>query len=172
MSKQLKMTTIRKSLRNSAKSFCFLKTARANIAARRFLRNFSGSSFNRIDRQSELAFRKLSQELHNASQHYEEKLREKKPVLSLANFPGPPEIYDVSELGEFHKRVFGILMDYDKAIVFLESAWLHQAIPSSEHNRTISSLEGRIYETVSRLGKHCSNQSALRLARQSIRGAN
>lgn len=150
MLKRTAQTTRRKRGRKSEKSqhVAGLRTARAKMMAARFKRTYGTHRVNFLGKESDKALRRLCLDLQSIGTMVKEKIEKKLPRLCLEKFPGPPEIFDLSETCEFHRRAFEIFSAYDSAIVHLESAWLHKVLPYGEHASRVEHCEGRIYETL------------------------
>lgn len=143
-----------------------LRTARAKIMASRFLRTCERQIFGRVGRESDRDFQLLLFELTGIQLRVKERLDEKSPGLSLANFPGPAAEFDLSQTGDFQRRAFEVFSAFDQVIVFLESAWLHHVVSQAEHASVICSCEGRIYETLMRVAQRCGGASVAGLLRR------
>ena len=160
MLKQTAQTTRRKRAHQLEveRTVASLRTARAKMMALRFTRTYAGQTFTRLGEDSDKAFRRLWFELRDIGARFKKKLDEKSPGLCLAEFPGPPEVFDLTEAGEFQRRAFEVFSAFDFALVHMESAWLHQAVPYGEHASCITNCEGRIYETLRRVARRCAVQ--------------
>lgn len=150
-------TTRRKSKPPKAEcSVVRLKTARAKIMARQFIRAYRDRTVEHIGEESDRSFRRLKNELECLGLIFKRKLKAKRSRLNLKNFPGPPETFDLPEAGNFQKRVFEVLMVFDDTLVHMESAWLHRAMPYGEHAAEVVTCEERLYDTLSRVAKRYS----------------
>lgn len=110
-----------------------LRTARAKMMAARFKRTYGTHKVHFLGKESDKVLRRLCLDLQSIGTTVKEKIDKKLPGLCLEEFPGPPEIFDLSDTCEFQRRAFEIFSAYDFAIVHLESAWLHKVVPYGEH---------------------------------------
>jgi hypothetical protein len=150
MLKRTAQTTRRKRRDKSEKPLhvASLRTARAKMMAARFKRTYGTHKVPFLGKDSDKALRKLCLDLQSIGTTVKEKIDKKLPRLCLEEFPGPPEIFDLSETCEFQRRAFEIFSAYDFAVVQLESAWLHKVLPYGEHASKVENCEVRIYETL------------------------
>ena len=140
--KQTAQTTRRKRARQLEveRTVASLRTARAKMMALRFTRTYAGQTFTRLGEDSDKAFRRLWFELRDIGARFKKKLDEKSPGR------------------EFQRRAFEVFSAFDLALVHMESAWLHRAVPYGEHASCITNCEGRIYETLRRVARRCAVQ--------------
>lgn len=166
MLKRTAQTTRRKRRDESEKPLhvASLRTARAKMMAARFKRTYGTHKVHFLGKESDKALRRLCLDLQSIGITVKEKIDEKLPGLCLEEFPGPPEIFDLSETCEFQRRAFEIFSAYDFAVVHLESAWLHKVVPDGAHASHIVNCERRIHEILSRIAKGCAEEDPLALS--------
>lgn len=159
MLKRTAQTTRRKRRHKSEKPLhvASLRTARAKMMAARFKRTYGTHKVPFLGKESDKALRRLCLDLQSIGITVKEKIDKKLPGLCLEKFPGPPEVFDLSDTCEFQRRAFEIFSAYDFAVVHLESAWLHKVVPYGEHACEVENFEGRIYETLRCIAKHGGN---------------